>query len=112
MNSISWWASSQSAGLSEKIGNTFDLCSVKKLLSLEGLERAKCMKDGNQGGEYFRFFGYFENDPERYFTVFGTWDLPVIWSKCKVGQFFTVGSNLWKVVDISMNGFLIEVKKL
>jgi hypothetical protein len=107
-----WWAASQNADLYVKIDDTYTVRTAKDLLELPGLERVTFMKHGNQGGNYFRFFGYFKDDPQRYFTIFDAWDLDVPFFDCKVGQELSIRDTRWKVISSEMNGFLLEVQKI
>jgi hypothetical protein len=108
MKEIPWWASSQNASLCEKKDNSLHMHKLSELCSFPDLEKVIVIKEANIGGEYFRYFGFFQKDPERYFTIFGTWDALVSWHLLKEGQYLTLCNRIWKVNSIQMHGFLFE----
>lgn len=74
---------------------------AKEYFSLPGLVRTIFIKDANMGGSYFRFFGFFEDDANRYFHTLRNWDLVPRWDDLETGLVFQSGDNLWKVKNIS-----------
>jgi hypothetical protein len=111
-----WWMALNNELLSAKVGYApiRNVRCLSKLLDLSGLDHVKCMKDCNMGGEYYRFFAYFQGDPLRYFTTFSTWDLPIPYEECKtikLGECFLVGGLEWKVVKPEYD-YIVELKRV
>jgi hypothetical protein len=112
-----WWASSQNRSLREKVGSHIIIPGWKKpsnLFSLDGLIRVRVMADGNQAGNYYRFFGFFENDSERYFEIFSSWDLDIPWEKLETGIQISGGGHNWKVSELTefRKGFVFEFERV
>jgi hypothetical protein len=110
MHDLPWWAASQNKDLREKLGYTSRPNTANDYFSFGGLLRVRIMADGNMGGNYYRFFGFFENDPERYFHTFRKWDLDVPWDKLLSGLILKVGDRSWKVTELNeaRKGFLFD----
>lgn len=94
-----WWAASLSKNLSEKLGEGFRQNmwrTAVEYFKFGGLTRVQLLKDSNVGGDYWRFFGFFEGDSERYFDTFRHWNLSVEASSLQDGQSITVGEKQWR----------------
>lgn len=107
-----WWVSSNSKHLREKTREVRYIRKASEYFSLPDLTKVILMKDGNMAGNYFRFFGFFLNDPERYFNTFRDWDIETEWTSLEVEQQLTVNTDTWKVVKIDNDGYLVEFEKL
>jgi hypothetical protein len=113
MSELPWWAASQNKWLNEKLGRVFrheGRKTATDYLSFPDLVRVRIMADGNMGGNFFRFFGFFENDPERYFDIFSKWDIEIPWDTLKTGLVLKVGDRSWQVTELDgvCKGFLFE----
>lgn len=108
MKEIPWWASSQNRSLCEKKEESYGMMNASELFSFPDLTKVILIQEGNQGGEYFRFFGFFEKDTERYFKIVSIYDLSVPFFSLKEGQYLTISKRIWKVFTIQRNGFCVE----
>lgn len=109
MDSTPWWAASQNTPLNQKLGCVFRREGRKtttNFLSFPNLRHFFLMADANMGGDYWRFFGFFEGDEQRYFDTFRVWDLEVAWNDLgAVGDERTldIKGRSWRLVKTASN---------
>lgn len=85
METEPWWKPTQSKSLTGKIGPSVRIRKnrITDFLSIPLLHRALLRMENNTIFDYWQFYGYFEEDEERYYATFRNWDLSVSWSDFK-----------------------------